>query len=412
MDLKALVDRLGAERGQSASFDRWRKQFLELHESFLSQQGIEEASDAYKKLCTYGEKFATTLIHVQRLVDKDIFLNKGESHVSVKGQNALHQLNTIMTEVVQNLHDMVPSNTTEERTCGYNKYQLGAALVEDNFSAYSYLLHCCQISTRMRQSCLEDVADKQILEMIEYYELNLKRFCDLMADLGLYRWMVVQAAEAGKPLASPPKSRRKANIPRRTNNTAIERSSSPTKSRIKSPPSSPLVKVQSPTSPPEKSKIIDAVKTKKIPKVPISPRKTKKETIPTQSNGKKVRNGNSKPKATRSLQSQDSEPIKPDKEKEEEEKAKEREEYYDMDRDDMTPEERRRGGKGPAEFVVFVDIKTGAVGKFPRGLCVERGLLTIVKGNRGNEIIVEATKGEPERKELMNMALQSATKQK
>ena len=63
---------------------------------------------------------------------------------------------------------------------------MGAILIRDNFKEYGKLTNCRDVLHEMRTQSLNDVADKQILEEMDNFAIKLQKFCDVMADLGLF----------------------------------------------------------------------------------------------------------------------------------------------------------------------------------------------------------------------------------
>ena len=110
--------------------------------------------------------------------------------VSVKGRNGLNEANRAMTDVVDELLSFIPTSGAEVKQCGYNKWQLGAVLIRDGFQVYEKMVVSGEILVSLKEKVLTGIADKQILEQIDYYVKQVACFCDVMADLGLYEVML------------------------------------------------------------------------------------------------------------------------------------------------------------------------------------------------------------------------------
>ena len=85
----------------------------------------------------------------------------------------------------------------EEKEKGFTKFHLGAALIRQGFHQY-ISMNACQDAVNAFSDKLVNVADKQQLELFDYYKTWVERFCAVMADLGLYNVMMkcLEFAEA------------------------------------------------------------------------------------------------------------------------------------------------------------------------------------------------------------------------
>lgn len=191
--LKGLLEKLPSVYRYDA-FCRWRNSFLKIFESFLEEGGINGARVCYEKFSKSMEKLAKQVHEVEKLVDKGAL---SSSQVSVKAWNALNEMNNLVRDAVQLEEKLAPSTSAQEKKLGYNKYHLGAVLVRDEFAEYERMTTCGETLKRLKDVCLTDIADKQILEEIDSYQVQWQRFCDLMADLGLYEVMLKSREFAG-----------------------------------------------------------------------------------------------------------------------------------------------------------------------------------------------------------------------
>jgi hypothetical protein len=192
-DLKGLLDKLLTVQSPR-TFDRWRQQFLRLFESYLEQDGIDKAHKSNEDFTNETVLLASVVNKVQKNTETGAL---SKESVTVKGRNSLNELNKVMTNCVNSLQRFVPSTRSEEKELGYSKFQMGAVLVRDGFTIYGRLSMISSIAKSLREGALAEVADKQILEMIDYFDLCFRRFCDLMADLGLYEFMLKAQQFAG-----------------------------------------------------------------------------------------------------------------------------------------------------------------------------------------------------------------------
>jgi hypothetical protein len=196
--LKEMLDKLDFVKS-GRSFKRWKSSFLAKYESFLEQANIDKALVAYKAFSGSMVAFAKQNSVLNKYVDKG---ELSEEKYTVKGRNSLNEMSKLMTALIRELDDLIPSTGSMEKQRGYNKFHMGAVLIRDDFAEYSNLSACGDVLKHMREVSLNDVADKQILEEMDNYGAKLQKFCDVMADLGLYQVMLkcIEFADEEDPL--------------------------------------------------------------------------------------------------------------------------------------------------------------------------------------------------------------------
>lgn len=169
------------------TFRRWKTSFLTRWEEFLEQENIEHADDAYQKFAKNMSKFVILV----DAVNKHVANNDLTAHrTTVKGRNSLNEMNKNLTLIIDQHDALIPQTNQLEKKCGYNKFHMGAILIRDNFKEYGRLSDCRDTLQHMRTVSLNDVADKQILEEMDNFATILQKFCDVMADLGLFEVML------------------------------------------------------------------------------------------------------------------------------------------------------------------------------------------------------------------------------
>ena len=165
------------------TFRRWKTSFLTRWEEFLEQENIEHADDAYQKFAQNMSKFVILVDAVNtHVANNDLSANR----TTVKGRNSLNEMNKNLTLIIDEHDALIPQTNQVEKKCGYNKFHMGAILIRDNFKEYGRLSDCRDTLQHMRTVSLNDVADKQILEEMDNFATILQKFCDVMADLGLF----------------------------------------------------------------------------------------------------------------------------------------------------------------------------------------------------------------------------------
>jgi soluble cytochrome b562 len=165
------------------TFKRWKNSFLDRLESFLDQENIDNASKSYKTFSKRMETFVKLINNVNEHVEKGQLTVE---QYTVKARMSLGEMSKDMTNIIDELERLIPQTSQLETKCGYNKFHIGAVLVRDGFTEYTRLDSCKDILQHMRTVSLNDVADKQILEEMDNYCVKLQKFCEIMADLGLY----------------------------------------------------------------------------------------------------------------------------------------------------------------------------------------------------------------------------------
>jgi hypothetical protein len=184
--LKEMLDKLEFVKSGRA-FKRWKSSFLAKFESFLEQSNIDDALTVHKHFSASMGVFVKQVSVLNEFVDKG---DLSEEKITVKGRNSLNEMHKLMTDVINELDDLIPSTGAMEKKRGYTKFHIGAVLIRDDFSEYSRLSSCGDILKHMREVSLNDIADKQILEEMDNYGAKLQKFCDVMADIGLYQVML------------------------------------------------------------------------------------------------------------------------------------------------------------------------------------------------------------------------------
>jgi hypothetical protein len=74
----------------------------------------------------------------------------------------------------------MPATAEDEETVGYDKFELGAVLIEDGFQVYEILK-----TTQDMIEKLKPVLPSDKVPTINFYLRQIQSFCDVMADLGL-----------------------------------------------------------------------------------------------------------------------------------------------------------------------------------------------------------------------------------
>jgi hypothetical protein len=187
-DLKLMLEKLEFIK-TAKIFRRWRGSFLNRFEIFLEEDNIVNAQGAYEQFSHSMEAFANQVKKVEAYIESgDLTADRYFS--SVKARNCLNEMSKMMASVIEEKDALIPSTVSMENDSGYNKFHMGAVLIRDNFEEYGRLTYYGESLQHMRKVTLAEIIDKQILEQMDNYGAKLKKFCDVMADLGLYEVML------------------------------------------------------------------------------------------------------------------------------------------------------------------------------------------------------------------------------
>uniref|UniRef100_A0A7S3P120 Ubiquitin-like domain-containing protein n=1 Tax=Amphora coffeiformis TaxID=265554 RepID=A0A7S3P120_9STRA len=163
-------------------FQRWKKSFLDrllpkilVHDK-RSMQVADQASEDFDRV------LATTAKQARKVVDF-------ENLNSVKATLALRELGNLLQKTTATLKEWIPASSQEEKRQGYTKFHLGAALIQQGFPQYVTLKGMEDALKRIETKVLPHTADRQLSDVFRGYHTQVDRFCDVMADLGMFEIM-------------------------------------------------------------------------------------------------------------------------------------------------------------------------------------------------------------------------------
>lgn len=183
--LCALIDSLEDIQNHK-QFKKWRRSFLEKFENFLTEDGTRPAQEAYDNFRNRMASFVKNVATVEKLVEKgDISVER----TTVKGRSALSELDKYLSEIIVECSELIPSTSSEEKSRGYSKFNLGAVLVRDGFQEHERLTKCCETLSTLGKSKLADISSPQQIMNFSNFETALQKFQDIMEDLGLFKVM-------------------------------------------------------------------------------------------------------------------------------------------------------------------------------------------------------------------------------
>ena len=102
---------------------------------------------------------------------------------------ALRERGTLNQKTPPTFKHWIPASSQEEKRQGYTKFHLGAALIQQGFPQYVTLKGMEDALKRIETDVLPNTADRQLLDVFRGYHTQVDRFCDVMADLGMFEIM-------------------------------------------------------------------------------------------------------------------------------------------------------------------------------------------------------------------------------
>lgn len=168
------------------AFKGWKDSFLEEYRKFLDPAGVENAQASNGRVVRSLEKLAKTVLTVNDFVKDGKISTESQS---VQGTRHLTNMTEQMASSEKELARFMPTTGAEEVEVGYDKFELGAVMIEDGFHVYEHLKTTKDVIEELNKVCLNDVLTANKLSIIGTYMRQIRVFCDVMADLGLFGLM-------------------------------------------------------------------------------------------------------------------------------------------------------------------------------------------------------------------------------
>lgn len=122
-------------------FKGWKASFLDAYRSYLDPAGEKNAHMSYARLIWSMEQLAGTVVAVQDLVKDGKITAESQT---VMGKRALTNMTDQMAKTEKEISRFMPATGADEEAVGYNKFELGAVMIEGPyflFSLPSYYYH-------------------------------------------------------------------------------------------------------------------------------------------------------------------------------------------------------------------------------------------------------------------------------
>jgi hypothetical protein len=122
-------------------FKGWKISFLDAYRSYLDPDGEQNASMSYARLISCMEQLAGTVVAVKDLVNNDKITAESQT---VMGKRALTNMTDQMAKSEKEISRFMPATGADEDAMGYNKFELGAVMIEGQLMLFFVLsVHDC-----------------------------------------------------------------------------------------------------------------------------------------------------------------------------------------------------------------------------------------------------------------------------
>lgn len=183
--LRQLLADVGSIQSGEA-FSNWKSSFLKIYRNYLDPDGVLNARDADGRLIKKLQNLAKISLKVESLTQTGHIT---KAQVTADGRRALGKWTEEMTLVEKAVAQFCPKTTKETDKVGYDKFELGAVLIQDGFQVYDIMLTNRDFNQELREGPLEGVLDKNALSIMDFYAREMQSFVDVMSDLGLFKLM-------------------------------------------------------------------------------------------------------------------------------------------------------------------------------------------------------------------------------
>jgi hypothetical protein len=170
-----------------AALMTWKQSFLKVYESYLDPDGFLNAQDANGRIIKKLQTLAAVSFKVETVTGNG---NISEEQVTAEGRRALGNWTAEMQQVEQTVGAFCPKTSADEEKVGYNKFELGAVLIKNGFQPYEIMLTTRDFIVELRDGPLKGtILDSNALSIMDFYVRGIQSFVDIMADLGLLKFM-------------------------------------------------------------------------------------------------------------------------------------------------------------------------------------------------------------------------------
>lgn len=183
--LQQLLSDVGSIQSSEA-LSNWKASFLKVFKHYLDPNCVLNSRDANGRLIKKLQNLAKVSLKVQALSENGHIT---EEQVTTDGRRALGKWTEEMTLAEKEVARFCPKTSKEIDTVGYDKFELGAVLIQDGFQAYEIMLTNRDFIQELSNGPLQGILDKNQLSIIDFYSNEMQAFVDIMSDLGLLKFM-------------------------------------------------------------------------------------------------------------------------------------------------------------------------------------------------------------------------------
>lgn len=183
--LQNLLTNVGSIQSGKALAD-WKASFLEVYKSYLDPDGVLNARDADDRLVRRLQGLAKASLRVQAFTESGHITTV---QVTAEGRRALAAWTEEISLAEDAVAKMCPKTSEEMDMVGYDKFELGAVLIQDGFQAYEIMLTNNEFIQELCNGPLHGVLEKSQLSIIAFYSREMQSFVEIMTDLGLLKLM-------------------------------------------------------------------------------------------------------------------------------------------------------------------------------------------------------------------------------
>ncbi len=183
--LRELLADVGSIQS-SEGLTTWKASFLKVYKNYLDPDNILNAREADDRLVKKLQGLAKVSLKIQSLTESGHIT---QAQITADGRRALGNWTEEMAVVEKEVAKFCPKTTKEMDAVGYDKYELGAVLIQDGFQAYEIMLTNRDFIVELRDGPLNGLLDKNELSIMDFYAREMQSFVDIMSDLGLFKLM-------------------------------------------------------------------------------------------------------------------------------------------------------------------------------------------------------------------------------
>ncbi len=178
----------GCDLSSEKDFVKWKKSFLKIYMSYLDPDGVLNAKDANDRLLKKLKELSKRCKKVKTLVDNH---NIHPDQITAEGRRGLTNLSDELGIAEAAINEFMPKTSADEERVGYDKFELGAVLIQDGFHGYDLMVQSRDFLTEpnMKQQLSGVIDGSSFWQIFQRYSTAMDVFIQVMEDLGLFQIM-------------------------------------------------------------------------------------------------------------------------------------------------------------------------------------------------------------------------------